>query len=203
MGGLIARSLSRRVVSAGVWCLTWTPTGSPELVEEILECEPGTVRHAAMICDPRAELIRAARARPPAHCVECGDRSGQVAGCRSATWTASVEVQRAQERAFDFNAPAPVIRRGGLPRLTWTSVTYSTQRSARPLPCAQLLPLRVARSTVGNVAEYLDLEAVAEILGIDRDSVYRLVRSTELLSIKVAAGWRVERAEVLRYKDSH
>lgn len=53
------------------------------------------------------------------------------------------------------------------------------------------------------MAKYLDLEAAAELLGLDRASVYQLVRAAELPAIKINIGWRVDRAEVLRYKDSH
>ena len=58
------------------------------------------------------------------------------------------------------------------------------------------------RSTFRGVAEYLDLETVAEILGVDRDAAYVLVRTGELRAIKIAAGWRVERTVALRYKNS-
>ena len=60
-----------------------------------------------------------------------------------------------------------------------------------------------APSTLEHVAEYLDLEAVAEILGVDRDAAYLVGRTGELRGIKIAVGWRVERTDALRYKDSH
>jgi excisionase family DNA binding protein len=53
------------------------------------------------------------------------------------------------------------------------------------------------------VAEYLDLDGVAEILGVARDTAYLLVRSGELPGIKMGIGWRVERTEASRYGDSH
>jgi excisionase family DNA binding protein len=56
---------------------------------------------------------------------------------------------------------------------------------------------------VANVAEYLDLEAVAEMLGVDRNAAYVLVRKGEIAGVKVNVGWRVERAEVLRFIGSN
>jgi excisionase family DNA binding protein len=57
------------------------------------------------------------------------------------------------------------------------------------------------RSTFGNVAEYLDLETVAEILGVRRYTAYVLVRTGDLRAMKIPViGWRVERADVSRYR---
>jgi excisionase family DNA binding protein len=59
-----------------------------------------------------------------------------------------------------------------------------------------------ARSTVAHVADYLDLEAVAELLGVDRGAVYLLVRTGELPAVKAGSGWRVYREDALRFKRS-
>jgi excisionase family DNA binding protein len=53
------------------------------------------------------------------------------------------------------------------------------------------------------MAEYLDLDAAAALLGVDRNAAYALLRTGELRGVKVNAGWRVERAEIERYKGSH
>jgi excisionase family DNA binding protein len=53
------------------------------------------------------------------------------------------------------------------------------------------------------MADYLDPDAVAELLGIDRDAAYLLVRRRELPSIKMGIGGRVERAAALRYGHRH
>jgi excisionase family DNA binding protein len=52
------------------------------------------------------------------------------------------------------------------------------------------------------VTDFLDLDELAVLLGIDRVAVYALVRSTELPAIKTASGWYVDREQALRYKDS-
>jgi excisionase family DNA binding protein len=51
------------------------------------------------------------------------------------------------------------------------------------------------------VAEYLDLQAVAEILGVRLYTAYVLVRTGDLraMNIGIGTGWRVERADLLRY----
>jgi predicted site-specific integrase-resolvase len=58
-----------------------------------------------------------------------------------------------------------------------------------------------AASTVECVAEYLDLETVAEILGVRRYTAYVLVRTGDLRAMKLEFGWRVERGDVSRYRD--
>ena len=85
------------------------------------------------------------------------------------------------------------------------ALSYDTLRptAARGRPCAQLPTLPGAALYRRRMAGYLDLEAVAEMLGVDRSVAYGLVRTGELLGVKVNAGWRVERAEVQRYKASH
>lgn len=40
------------------------------------------------------------------------------------------------------------------------------------------------------------------MLGVDRDAAYVLVRKGELRAIKISAGWRVARTDVVQYKDS-
>jgi hypothetical protein len=70
----------------------------------------------------------------------------------------------------------------------------------KALPCAQLLPLPGRAPYRRDVAEYLDLEAVAEILGVDPYTAYVLVRTGDLRAMKISVGWRVERADVLRYR---
>ena len=65
--------------------------------------------------------------------------------------------------------------------------------------CVQLLRLTGARSTVERVATYLDLEAVAELLGVDRRTAYALIRSGGLPGVKTNNGWYVEREDALRF----
>ena len=49
----------------------------------------------------------------------------------------------------------------------------------------------------------MELDELAELLGLDRTEVYRLIRSGELRGIKTGVGhWYVERSDALRYKSN-
>ena len=53
------------------------------------------------------------------------------------------------------------------------------------------------------MADYLDLDELAWLLGLDRTAVYLLVRTTEIPAINLGHGeWPVLRADALEYKRS-
>lgn len=58
------------------------------------------------------------------------------------------------------------------------------------------------RRTVHRVSDYLTLVDAAAELGIERDTLYRLIRNGDVLGVKTAAGqWMVRRENVEAYRN--
>jgi excisionase family DNA binding protein len=61
----------------------------------------------------------------------------------------------------------------------------------------------MTEDTAGEERKYLTLEDVAELLGVNYQLIYRLVRSGELAAIRLGRVYRIERADLEAYLEAN